>query len=147
MQQTMLRIKDPKLSIPFYTEVLGMSLLCKLDFPAMSFSLYFVGYEDGNGSDAEINTPERAEWAMSKKATIELTQWVLIGLKVLKLHSKNKVINVRRSLHLLLFECIPFFSNWGTENDPEFKYNTKDTGFGEFTAVLNLCSSYWYDIA
>lgn len=74
MQQTMLRIKDPRISIPFYTEVLGMTLLCKLDFPVMSFSLYFVGYEDGTAIDAEIDTTERAEWAMSKKATIELTQ-------------------------------------------------------------------------
>jgi lactoylglutathione lyase len=42
----MLRIKDPKPSLDFYTRVLGMTLLAKLDFPEMSFTLYFLGYED-----------------------------------------------------------------------------------------------------
>ena len=42
----MLRIRDPKPSLDFYTRVLGMTLMCKLDFPEMSFSLYFLGYED-----------------------------------------------------------------------------------------------------
>ena len=44
-QQTMYRIKDPKASLEFYTGVLGMRLLKKLDFPAMTFSLYFLGFE------------------------------------------------------------------------------------------------------
>ncbi|CAL5426474.1 unnamed protein product [Camellia sinensis] len=46
MQQTMFRIKDPKVSLDFYSRVLGMSLLKRLDFPEMKVSLYFMGYED-----------------------------------------------------------------------------------------------------
>ncbi|XP_044261564.1 lactoylglutathione lyase [Tribolium madens] len=72
-QQTMYRIKDPKVSIPFYTEVLGMRLLQKYDFPSMKFSLYFMGYEDSRDIRGELGTPERGEWAFSRKATIELT--------------------------------------------------------------------------
>lgn len=71
-QQTMYRIKDPKLSIPFYTEVLGMILLQKYDFPEAKFSLYFMGYE--NETDIPSNNTERSQWAMSRKATLELTQ-------------------------------------------------------------------------
>ena len=43
--QTMLRIKDPEISIPFYRDVLGMTLLHRYDYEAMDFSLYFLGYE------------------------------------------------------------------------------------------------------
>jgi len=32
-QQTMYRIKDPALSIPFYENVFGLTLACKRDFP------------------------------------------------------------------------------------------------------------------
>ncbi|MFS7907169.1 putative lactoylglutathione lyase [Helianthus anomalus] len=45
VQQTMYRIKDPEVSLRFYSETLGMSLLKKLEFPDMKFSLYFLGYE------------------------------------------------------------------------------------------------------
>ena len=40
---SMLRIKDPKKSLEFYSAVLGMRLVKKLDFPSMKFSLYFLG--------------------------------------------------------------------------------------------------------
>ncbi|XP_026461759.1 lactoylglutathione lyase-like [Ctenocephalides felis] len=70
-QQTMYRIKDPRKSLPFYTGVLGMTLLQKLDFPEMKFSLYFMGFE--KASDVPQDNKERTAWAMSRKATLELT--------------------------------------------------------------------------
>ena len=42
-QQTMLRIKDPKKSLEFYTEIMGMSLVNELHFEEAKFSLYFLG--------------------------------------------------------------------------------------------------------
>ena len=39
--QTMLRIADPKRSLDFYTRVMGMTLIKRLDFEEMKFSLYF----------------------------------------------------------------------------------------------------------
>ena len=43
---TMLRVGDLDRSLKFYTEVLGMRLLRRADFPAGKFTLAFVGFED-----------------------------------------------------------------------------------------------------
>lgn len=43
---TMLRVGDLDRSLRFYTEVLGMKLLRKRDYPEGKFTLAFVGYED-----------------------------------------------------------------------------------------------------
>ncbi|XVF46260.1 hypothetical protein PTKIN_Ptkin03bG0013500 [Pterospermum kingtungense] len=71
MQQTMFRIKDPKVSLDFYSRVLGMSLLKRIDVPELKFSLYFLGYEDV--ASAPSDPVERTVWTFSKPATIELT--------------------------------------------------------------------------
>ncbi|KAL2653664.1 hypothetical protein R1flu_021792 [Riccia fluitans] len=71
LQQTMYRIKDPKASLDFYTRVLGMTLLKRLDFPEMKFSLYFVGYEDP--SSIPSDPAERMAYTFRSKATLELT--------------------------------------------------------------------------
>ncbi|XVF05740.1 hypothetical protein REPUB_Repub05bG0198200 [Reevesia pubescens] len=71
MQQTMFRIKDPKVSLDFYSRVLGMSLLKRIDFPELKFSLYFLGYEDV--SQAPSDPIDRTVWTFGRPATIELT--------------------------------------------------------------------------
>ncbi len=43
---TMLRVGDLERSIRFYTEVLGMKLLRRKDYPEGEFTLAFVGYGD-----------------------------------------------------------------------------------------------------
>ena len=43
---TMLRVGDLDRSLKFYTEVLGMRLLRRSDFPDGKFTLAFVGYQD-----------------------------------------------------------------------------------------------------
>ncbi|MFQ5582115.1 MAG: lactoylglutathione lyase, partial [Mariprofundaceae bacterium] len=43
---TMIRVGDLDRSIAFYTEVLGMKLLRKKDYPGGKFTLAFVGYDD-----------------------------------------------------------------------------------------------------
>jgi lactoylglutathione lyase len=50
MMHTMIRVFDLDSSIKFYTELLGMRLLRKEDFPGGRFTLAFVGYgpEDNN---------------------------------------------------------------------------------------------------
>ena len=43
---TMLRVGDLDRSLSFYTEVLGMRLLRRSDYPDGKFTLAFVGYQD-----------------------------------------------------------------------------------------------------
>ncbi len=43
---TMIRVGDLQKSIDFYTEILGMKLLRKKDYPSGKFTLAFVGYGD-----------------------------------------------------------------------------------------------------
>lgn len=43
---TMLRVGDLERSLAFYTEVLGMRLLRRKDYPEGKFTLAFVGYQD-----------------------------------------------------------------------------------------------------
>lgn len=47
---TMLRVGDLERSIRFYTEVLGMKLLRRKDYPEGRFTLAFVGYGDESGN-------------------------------------------------------------------------------------------------
>ncbi|WP_185268117.1 lactoylglutathione lyase [Halopseudomonas xiamenensis] len=51
---TMLRVGDLEKSIAFYTEVLGMTLLRRKDYPDGRFTLAFVGY----GNEAENSVLE-----------------------------------------------------------------------------------------
>ena len=45
MLHTMLRVGDLDKSLAFYSEVLGMRLLRRTDFPEGKFTLAFVGYQ------------------------------------------------------------------------------------------------------
>ena len=46
MLHTMLRVGDLDKSLAFYTEVLGMRLLRRNDYPEGKFTLAFVGFQD-----------------------------------------------------------------------------------------------------
>jgi len=52
---TMLRVGNLEKSITFYTDVLGMRLLRRKDYPEGKFTLAFVGYQDeSKGSVLEL---------------------------------------------------------------------------------------------
>ena len=72
MNQTMLRIRDPEVTVAFYQDVLGMTLLDRYDFEAMQFSLYFVGYLAPDES-IPADRAARAQWVFGRPALIELT--------------------------------------------------------------------------
>ena len=70
LNQTMLRIKDPAVSVPFYENVLGMRLLGNFDFPEMEFGLFFLGYSK---EDIPEQIESKAKWVFKQPALLELT--------------------------------------------------------------------------
>ena len=72
--QTMMRIKDPKLSLDFYTRIIGMRLYRKLDFPDMKFTLYFLAMPgDVDNKNLPDDDKKRTTWTFSQRAMLELT--------------------------------------------------------------------------
>jgi lactoylglutathione lyase len=105
--------KTPAVSLDFYTRVMGMRALRKLDFPEMKFSLYFLARVDENDEVPE-EEGKRTAWTFSQTGILELTH------------------------------------NWGTENDPDFKYhdgNQQPQGFGHICfSVPDLAAAVrWFD--
>ncbi|KAG6538681.1 hypothetical protein ZIOFF_003809 [Zingiber officinale] len=117
LQQTMFRVKDPKVSLDFYSSTLAcwechlISLLKRLDFPDMKFSLYLVMRILHQHHLIQLKEP--------------------CGLLVRKLHL---------SLHILCYDYT-LLCNWGTESDPEFKGyhngNSEPRGFGHIGITVD----------
>jgi len=72
LNHTMLRVKNPAVSLAFYSHVLGMRVLRKLDFPEMKFTLYFLAKID-EGSDVPEDVGERTAWTFRQRGILELT--------------------------------------------------------------------------
>ncbi|MNT02148.1 Lactoylglutathione lyase [compost metagenome] len=68
----MLRVRDPKTSLDFYTRVLGMSLVRKLDFAEWKFSLYFLAYVP-DASKVPSDNAENAKYVFGRESVLELT--------------------------------------------------------------------------
>lgn len=70
---TMLRVRDPNVSLDFYTRVLGMKLLRKIDFNEWKFSLYFLAMIPEGDHLALGSDEERAKFTASLSGVLELT--------------------------------------------------------------------------
>jgi len=65
---TMIRVKDPKASLKFYCDILGMELIDTMK--GGDFTLYFLAYDHSNGVDT---AEEKAKYRSSREALLELT--------------------------------------------------------------------------
>lgn len=75
---TMLRVNDLDASLAFYTDVLGMKLLRKHDYPSGQFTLAFVGY----GDESETAVLELTyNWGRSSYALGDAFGHVAIGVE------------------------------------------------------------------
>ncbi|XP_076063576.1 lactoylglutathione lyase-like [Oratosquilla oratoria] len=70
-QQAMIRVQNPEVSLDFYTRVMGMRLLKKVDVEPLKFSSYFMGYAEAD----EVPTDEkkRTWWCFARNIALELT--------------------------------------------------------------------------
>ena len=75
-QQTMLRIKDPKKSIPFYTDIMGMTIIDTLDFPQWNFKLWFLTtLPEGETYSLTPGTKEAHDYMWSIEGTALELMW------------------------------------------------------------------------
>lgn len=72
LNHTMLRVKDPARSLEFYCDVLGMTLLRKIDVEAGEFSLFFLAFTDSN-DEVPQDDAEAARYVFSRQGVLELT--------------------------------------------------------------------------
>lgn len=72
LNHSMLRVKDPAQSLAFYTGILGMQVLRRLDFEQMKFSLYFLARLTA-GEQPPEDEKERTAWTFSQRGILELT--------------------------------------------------------------------------
>ena len=72
LNHSMLRVKDPAVSLAFYTGVLGMQVLRKLDFPELRFSLYFLARLDDTAQVPD-DIGARTVWTFRQHGLLELT--------------------------------------------------------------------------
>lgn len=72
LNHSMLRIKDPAVSLDFYTRVFGMRVLRRLDFDEMGFSLYFLHAPSGTAAVPE-DEADRTRWTFAQRGILELT--------------------------------------------------------------------------
>ena len=72
LNHCMLRVRDPQPSLDFYTRVMGMRLLRKLDFTELRFSLYFL-HRAQPGDAPPDDAGERTAWTFAQRAILELT--------------------------------------------------------------------------
>ncbi len=71
---TMLRVKDPAVSLKFYQDVLGMTLLHKKSFPQAKFDLYFLAkLTEDELANLPTTEAEKAVYTFRQRGILELT--------------------------------------------------------------------------
>ncbi|KAJ3733417.1 Glyoxalase/Bleomycin resistance protein/Dihydroxybiphenyl dioxygenase [Lentinula guzmanii] len=67
---TMIRVRDPDISVKFYTEIIGMDLLSKKNMG--DFTLYFLAFDQGQNYK-DMSEEEKDKARFSREGVLELT--------------------------------------------------------------------------
>lgn len=68
---SMIRVKDPEISLKFYQDVMGMSLLRTSENESSKFNLYFLGYPSGQVASSDVANGVNPQ--ASREGILELT--------------------------------------------------------------------------
>jgi lactoylglutathione lyase len=70
----MMRVRDPEVSLDFYTRILGMTLLATLDIEQFSFTNYYLGYTSpAERAAAPKEQDGQLRQMFSRQSVLELT--------------------------------------------------------------------------
>jgi len=144
LNHTMLRAKDPKASLAFYTRVFGMRLLRKLDFPEMQFTLYFLARID-EGEAIPEDDAERTAYTFSQKGVLELTHnWGSEDDPELRYHDGNAE---PQGFGHICFSVpdLAAAERWFDANDVEFKKRS-DQGKMKNVVFVKDPDGYWIEV-
>lgn len=140
---SMLRIKDPQRSLDFYTRIMGMRLLRKLDFPEMKFSLYFLARPSEETPPEDAG--ERMTWTFSQRGILELTHnWGTEDDPEFAYHNGNE--DPRGFGHICF--AVPDLDaavRWFDENGVEYVKRPED-GKMKDVAFIKDPDNYWIEI-
>lgn len=140
---SMLRVKDPQRSLDFYTRIMGMQLLRRLDFPEMEFSLYFLA-RPGEETPPE-DAGERMAWTFSQRGILELTHnWGTENDPDFQYHNGN---DKPQGFGHICFSVPDLAAavRWFDENDVQYVKRPED-GKMKDVAFIKDPDNYWIEI-
>ncbi|WP_110670241.1 lactoylglutathione lyase [Salinicola halophilus] len=143
LNHTMLRAKDPAVSLAFYTRVFGMRLLRKLDFPEMQFTLYFLAHADAD--EIPTDDGERTAYTFGRRGVLELTHnWGSENDPELSYHDGNAE---PQGFGHICFSVpdVAAAERWFDDNGVEFKKRSND---GKMKNVIFVKDpdGYWIEV-
>lgn len=142
LNHTMLRIKDPEVALDFYTRILGLRVLRRLDFPEMEFSLYFLAHPAG---EVPEDTAERTAFTFAQRGVLELTHnWGSENDPELRYHDGNA--QPQGFGHICI--SVPDLDAavaWFDDNDVEY-VKRPDQGKMKDIAFIKDPDGYWIEI-
>lgn len=140
---TMLRIKDPDVSLAFYNQVFGMQLLRSVDMPEGQFTLYFLARIE----DEELpeDPAKRKQYANARQGVLELTHnWGTENDPEARYHNGND--SPQGYGHICF--TVPDLDDavaWMDENDVAFQKRPED-GSMKNIAFVRDPDGYWIEL-
>ncbi|XKH60413.1 lactoylglutathione lyase [Halomonas sediminis] len=144
LNHSMLRVKDPQKALAFYSKILGMRVLRRLDFEEMQFSLYFLANLE-NADQVPEDTAQRTVWTFNQKGLLELTHnWGTETQEDFSYHDGN---TEPQGFGHICFSVpdLEAAQAWFDENEVEF-IKRADQGKMKDVIFIKDVDGYWIEV-